>query len=162
MAAPKGNQFWKLRAKHGTDKLFKDPKLLWESACEYFDWCDQNPWKKHEAVKAGDHFGKTVTAPVSRPYTLSGLCLYLDCDQETFNSYKKEKDFFAVIVKIKEIIYTQKFEGAAVGSFNANLISRDLGLVDERNIKQKVVQYNSEPLSKEELDKFNDMLDDDY
>ena len=44
-AAPKGNQFWKLRSKHGRDKLFATPDLLWEAACEYFAYCDKHPWK---------------------------------------------------------------------------------------------------------------------
>ena len=43
MAAPKGNQFWMLRSKHGRDKLFATPEALWEAACEYFQWCDENP-----------------------------------------------------------------------------------------------------------------------
>lgn len=28
MGAPKGNQFWKLRSKHGRDKLFSSPEIL--------------------------------------------------------------------------------------------------------------------------------------
>ena len=51
MAAPKGNQFWKLRSKHGRDKLFATPDLLWQAACEYFEWCDKHPWYKSEAIK---------------------------------------------------------------------------------------------------------------
>ena len=45
MAAPKGNQFWKLHSKHGRDTLFSTPDLMWEAACEYFQWCDDNPWR---------------------------------------------------------------------------------------------------------------------
>ncbi|WP_347174524.1 hypothetical protein [Parabacteroides goldsteinii] len=44
MAASKNNQFWKLRSKHGRDILFSSPEFLWSAACEYFDWCDENPW----------------------------------------------------------------------------------------------------------------------
>jgi hypothetical protein len=43
MGAPKGNQFWKLRSKHGRDTLFESPEKMWEAACEYFQWCDDNP-----------------------------------------------------------------------------------------------------------------------
>ena len=38
-----GNQFWKFRSKHGRDKLFATPELLWDAACEYFDWMDEHP-----------------------------------------------------------------------------------------------------------------------
>ena len=58
MAAPTGNKFWMLRSKHGRDKLFSTPELLWEAACEYFQWCDENPWLSKKAVQ------KTV--PVKR------------------------------------------------------------------------------------------------
>lgn len=134
MVAPKGNQFWKLRTKHGRDKLFSNPKILLKEAYNYFQWCDDNPWKVNTAVKAGDHFGEQVSADTTRPYTLSGLCLYLNITQETLNQYGKMKDFSEVVSKIKEICYTQKFEGAAVGAFNANIIARDLRLTDKQEI----------------------------
>lgn len=131
--APKGNQFWLLRSKHGRDKLFSSPKLLWDAACEYFQWCKDHPITANQAVKAGDHFGEQVMVDLDRPFTISGLCIYLDCDEDTLNNYgsnKDYKDYFGVVSKIKRIIYTQKFEGAAVGIFNANIIARDLGLSD--------------------------------
>ncbi len=41
------------------------------------------------------------------------------------------KDFSKVITRIREIIYNQKFTGAAAGFLNPNIIARDLGLVDK-------------------------------
>lgn len=136
MAAPEGNEFWKLRAKHGRDKLFKSPQLLWEAACEYFTWCGENPWNRI------DYKGKEierVEIPTARPFTLTGLCLYLDCNTAYFRTFKNqlpegEQDFNTVITRIEETIYTQKLEGAIVGAFNANIISRDLGLADKKDI----------------------------
>lgn len=130
-----GNQFWKLRSKHGRDKLFKTPDLLWEAACEYFQWCDENPLKEEKLfsyqgiITSGD-------ADKMRAYTMSGLCLYLDCSESYFRSFKstateKEKDFLTVISKIERTIYTQKFTGAAADLLNANIIARDLGLTDK-------------------------------
>lgn len=140
MAAPLGNQFWKLRSKHGRDKLFTSSSLLWEAAQEYFEWCDENPWIVHSAVKAGDHFGETVEAPTARPYTLKGLCIYLGCGSAFFRNFKQtaDEDFKSVIDLIEETLYTQKFEGAAVGAFNANLIARDLGLSDKKEVDKTV------------------------
>lgn len=137
MGAPKGNQFWKLRSKHGRDKLFASPEMLWEAACDYFQWCDENPWVKSEAIKSGDLAGTIVRIPTARPYTLTGLCLYLDCNSKYFTEFEanlkeSDKDFSEVITRIRETIYSQKFEGAAVGAFNANIISRDLGLADKQ------------------------------
>lgn len=133
MAAPKGNQFWKLRSKHGRDVIFKTPELLWEAACEYFEATDARKWVKKDWV------GKDATE-VSRetetPYTLSGLCLYLDCSREWWNKFKNEnrEDFLQVVTRIDQIIYTQKFEGASVGAFNANIIARDLGLKEQTDL----------------------------
>ena len=141
MAAPKGNQFWKLRSKHGRDKLFESPELLWDAACEYFQWCEDNPWQKTETTIRG--VNKDVkTIPTERPFTMQGLCLYLDCNTKYFNNFKiqlseNDKDFSYIITRIEETVYKQKFEGAAVGAFNANIIARDLGLTDNKDITSK-------------------------
>lgn len=135
MAAPAGNEFWKQRAKHGRDKIFSTPEILWESACEYFEWCSDNPWVQQNWVgKDGDEVERKLT----RPFTLSGLCVFLDCEERTLRNYgvlEEYKDFFPVFTRIEQIIRTQKFEGAAVGLFNANIIARDLGLSDSNVLK---------------------------
>lgn len=143
MAAPLNNQFWKQRTKHGRDKLFSTPDLLWTAVTEYFQWCDNNPWIKHEAIKSGELAGQLVSIPTSRPYTLTALCLYLGVNSQYFTDFKKglkpdelsiDKDFSVLITRIEEIIYSQKFEGASVGAFNANIIARDLGLSDKKEL----------------------------
>lgn len=137
MSAPKKNQFWKLRSKHGRNKLFASPDLLWKAACEYFEHTDSRKWIKKDWV------GKDaleVEREADTPYTISGLCIYLDCSETYFNHFlkslegkedKESKDFIEVVTRVKQIIYTQKFEGAAVGMFNHNIIARDLGLKDK-------------------------------
>lgn len=148
MAAPKGNQFWKIRSKHGRDKLFASPALLWDAACEYFEWCDANPLLEHniELVKVngiGDEV-KHIPLEKLRPYTLHGLCGYLDCNTAYFRNFLNQEredheDFSSVIIRVEEIIYNQKFTGAATGFFNANIIARDLGLTDKTETKVDAV-----------------------
>lgn len=136
MPAPKGNQFWKLRSKHGRDALFTSPEKLWQAACEYFEWCEDNP------LLSTEYLGKDAEErqiPKMRPFTLTGLCLYLDCNSVYFQHFKetetgKKEDFRNVITRIEETIYTQKFSGAAAGFLNANIISRDLGLIDKKDL----------------------------
>lgn len=131
-----GNQFWKLRAKHGRDKLFETPELLWQAACEYFQWCEENPLKE---IKAFAFQGQidTVELPVMRAMTLSQLCIYLGCNEAYFRQFKStaEKDFSTVINEIEQTIYNQKFQGAAGNLLNANIISRELGLVDKQELQ---------------------------
>lgn len=165
MGAPLGNRFWENRSKHGRDKLFATPELLWEAACEYFEWCEENPWLKNEAIKSGERTGVLIPIPTARPYTITGLCLYLDCNTQYFNQFKKnlkdsDKDFSLVITRIEEIIYTQKFEGAAVGAFNPNIIARDLGLSDNVNNKNTNINYNSAEMPAEEVKRYSEILED--
>lgn len=144
MGAPKGNKFWKLRAKHGRDKLFKTPELLWEAACEYFEWCEENPLKESQAkvISNGQGGGSSIEVielPVMRAMTLSQLCFYLGCNEAYFRTFKAqlpdgEKDFNTVIANIEQTIYNQKFQGAAGNLLNANIISRELGLTDKTDI----------------------------
>jgi hypothetical protein len=155
MAAPLENRFWELRSKHGRDRLFETPELLWEAACEYFKWCEDNPLieieqsnKPAKAVKNDDgtyafppnHF----ELPKMRAFTMAGLCRYLHCNTKYFNDFKdaikiKEDDlskgFSEVITSIYDTLYEQKFTGAAAGFLNANLISRELGLSDSNVLK---------------------------
>ena len=139
MAAPSGNQFWKLRSKHGRDKLFATPELLWEAACEYFQWCDDNPLLEHKVINSSKEGVVNHTIPKMRAYTMQGICLYLNCNVGYFNDFEKnvsedDKDFSLVITCIRETIYNQKFSGAAADLLNANIIARDLGLKDNTDI----------------------------
>lgn len=152
MAAPLGNQFWKLRSKHGRDKLFNNPKLLLAACEEYFHWVDAHPWFKTEQLKKARQDTRTkkwittVQVPTARPYTIQGLCRYLDCNTMWFNQFEKSltgkedessKGFSIIITHVREIIYQQKFEGAAVGAFNGNIIARELGLSDKNELTGK-------------------------
>ncbi len=172
MAAPKNNQFWKLRNKHGREKLFASSQLLWVAATEYFQWCDNHPWEKVEQAKLAarphvDDKGKVtfpdsiIRMPTQRPYTLTGLCLYLDCNTGYFRDFKGKatQDFSSVITRIEETIYTQKFEGAAVGAFNANIIARDLGLREKVDANNTNYNYNYTEMTPEEVKKYNEILE---
>lgn len=142
MAAPKGNNFWKLRSKHGRDKIFKDPDLFIKEAYKYFENCNKNPWYKNEVIKSGLNVGQIVKVPTQRPYTIKGLCIYLGITEKTFLNYEKDKnykDFFQVFTHVREIIENNQLEGATVGAYNANIIGRLLGLSDKQEVDQKQV-----------------------
>lgn len=130
MSAPKGNKYWQFAENTGRP-LDYTPEELWEKSKEYFEWCDQNPWYKNEAIKGGDSAGQIISIPTSKPYTLKGLCIFANISFQTFENYSRKQDFVEITTRIREICYTQKFEGAAVGAFNPNIIARDLGLTDK-------------------------------
>lgn len=130
MAAPKGNSFWKNVEHPGRPKTYT-PDELWEKATDFFQDCDANPWLKNEVLKGGDFAGTIIQVPTSRPYTISGFSVFAGISTKTFENYHKDEDFLPITTRIREIMATQKFEGAAVGAFNANIIARDLGMVDK-------------------------------
>lgn len=130
MAAPKGNQFWKKRAKHGRDKLFSSADALWEACQEYFEWVEDNPlWE----MKVTQYQGSPVSmeAPKMRAMTLEGLYLFLDIDGETWRSWRSDDDFSGITGKVERVIYNQKLTGAAADLLNSNIIARELGLSDK-------------------------------
>lgn len=136
MAATKGNQFWKARATHGRERIFKTPEIMMAAACEYFEWVEDNPLSE-SIVYQGELSEKTK--PLMRAMTLGGLCIFLDVSKDYFNDFEKSldldipenKDFSRVIKTIREIILTQKIEGAAAGLLKENIIARETGLSDK-------------------------------
>lgn len=148
MAAPKGNQFWKIRSKHGRDKLFETPDLLEKAACEYFEWCEENPFQEEQIINKTSKIEDPLTGGIivlpytkatvakMRPFTYEGLCRYLNCDTSYFRAFKSQKregaeDFITVISGIEETIRNQQYSGSASGFLNANIVSRYLGLADK-------------------------------
>ena len=126
-----GNQWWRQRSTHGRDKIFETPEDLWNACIEYFEATDKRKWQKTEFN------GKDAVeckVPTDTPYTWTGLYLFLDIDHKTWILYTEREHFIPITARIRNIIYTQKFEGAAVGAFNANIIARDLGLKDTQDV----------------------------
>lgn len=168
MPAPKGNKYWEFRDKHGRNHKYT-PEGLWEEALQYFQWVEDNPlWEsvlvsKGITVNKGTENETTVystTLPKMRAMTITAFCLYADITLQTFENYEKEKDFFGVITRIKDIIYSQKFEGASASLLNPNIIARDLGLSEK--VDNKNININSEPLTKEKIKEINKALEDEY
>ena len=133
MAAPKGNQFWLARSKHGRNPIFQDANILFDACQEYFQWVEDNPLIYSEVVKfQGEATLKDV--PKMRAMTLDGLCIFLDIARKTWDNYRSRDDFLQVTAQVESVIRSQKFAGAAADLLNANIIARDLGLRDAKEI----------------------------
>ena len=70
-----------------------------------------------------------------RAMTIGGLCIYLGIAQKTWFEYVKKPEMRKITSNVTEIIRKQKFEGAAADMLNANIIARDLGLVDKKAVE---------------------------
>lgn len=133
MPAPKGNQFWKMRSSHGRNPIFATPDDLWDAACEYFQWVEDNPLWEDKLVTFQ---GAATHEPCAkmRAMTVSGLCLFLDITRPTWDEYRKREGFSDIVTRAEEVIRSQKFAGAAADLLNANIIARDLGLADKQEV----------------------------
>lgn len=137
MAAPKGNNCWQLRLKHGLDGKFKTPEEIWENFMLYVQWAEENPlievdFRGKDAMK--------VEIPKKRVLTKDGFALACGfACWATLATYRnKSEDFAKVFTRIEQAITLQKFEGASSGFFNHNIIARDLGLMNQEQVTMQV------------------------
>lgn len=172
----KGNQQWQRRSKHGPDKTFKSPALLLQAFNDYYVWNNENPLKEQKAMVTSNGTGAGSDIEYAelnkmRAMTIIGFCLFCGVNSEYWRTFKHQlkensvntpallSDYNSVIKFIEDAIYTQKFEGASAGLLNANLISRDLGLADKMITEN--TNYNSVPMTKEEIKALGDQLEQD-
>lgn len=141
MGAPKGNEFWKLRSKHGRNRLFETPELMWDAACEYFQWCNDNPLIENKVINSSKEGVIDHPVPKMRAYTMTGLCLYLDCSESYFREFKSnlkpdesdlDKDFLTIVARIEAVVFDNQLTGGMAELLSPNLVARSLGIVDKR------------------------------
>lgn len=143
---PRTRKLYELAATAPRDRIFSDAEVLVEHARDFFKWCDDNPRYKTEVIKHKMEWD-TVEIELRRPYTLSGLCMYLGVSQGYLRAVKVDLNermeggtitedqlqILAAIEWIEQIVFTDQIEGAATGQYNANIISRLNGLADNIN-----------------------------
>jgi hypothetical protein len=128
-------------SKMGAPRIYDDPAELAKDVQEYFDWAKDNPLVAH----------RNPAEEKPRPLTLDSLCLYTGIEGRTWRKWRSERpDLIPVIEWAEKNIRDQKFGGAAINQFNANIISRDLGLVDRQDVTSDDKPV-TEPLSDREV-----------
>lgn len=155
MAAPKGNEYYKLRSKDGRDRIFETPEDLANACNEYFKWVEDNPLKEEIAFHSQGLVTKTEVNKM-RSMSMGGLCNFIDISIKTFELYEKRQDFIPITTRVRQVVETQQFEGAASGFLNPNIIARKLGLSEKTETKGFV--YSVE-VSKEEARQIADDLE---
>lgn len=133
MGAPKGNEFWKLRKDMSEDGRKISIKDLIVQCQGYIDYCLSTP------LIEIDYRGKDnreVRIPKMRAMSLWGLYTWLNISESTWKEWKKDPKYSRVVTRVENLIKAYKFEGAAAGLLNSNLIIRDLSLVDKQEQTQ--------------------------
>ena len=132
----------------GRPPAFSSPSEMWDKAVEYFKWCEENPLMEK---KLFNFQGEVIDGKVPhlRAMSKAGLCAFLNIGVSTLRDYNQKPEFSAVINAIEQVMYEQKFSGAASGMLKENIIARDLGLADKSETEVSGA-IESVTLSKEE------------
>lgn len=126
MAPRYGNQHWKNRKYHlALEQVKYLPHELFNAFLEYTDWIEHNPIQKKMLLQKT---GTIIDMPVERPMTVRGFMLYCGCAEDRFYYYAAKFEYKEICKIIRDAIFTQKFELAMVGVYNAQLTAMDLGL----------------------------------
>nr|WP_319388749.1 terminase small subunit [uncultured Cohaesibacter sp.] len=128
MVAPKGNRYWAKRRRNGRNPIYETPDQLWRACVKYFEWVEATPIKQEEIIKYRDRYER-IELNKMRAMSKRGLYVFLGITRQTWDSYKdRGEDFLTIITRVEDIIWDQKFTGAAAGILNGNIIARELPL----------------------------------
>ena len=96
--------------KVGKPLKYPDPLEFQRKINQYFDWCDSQSKKVVTSAKDGKL--------VPKPYTVSGLCVYLQIDTETLSEYGKRPLYSDAVKIAKKRIENWLEEAALTGAVN--------------------------------------------
>ena len=148
MQFQKGNQFWKMRETHGRNPIFETPEQLWVAACEYFQWVEDNPLYEEKIFHSQGMITKDTITKM-RAMTIRAMCFFIGLSRQGWQEYSEKPDFSDIVKEIEDVIYSQKFEGAAADMLNSNIIARELGLADKQQNEIKITDVKE--LTNEQL-----------
>lgn len=148
-----GNQYssklWDAKSSYGRKPIFETPEQLRAACYEYFEWIAANPLREELVFCSRGEVTKTETCKM-QAMTINGLSIFLDIDEDTWRNYAARPEFFGVTREVEKIIYVQKFTGAAAELLNANIIARDLGLADKKEVEHGLKVLSHDPIKKPE------------
>jgi hypothetical protein len=128
--------YWRIKMPlGGRPPAFENPEALLDEVNAYFKFVEENPLKEAQLIKTKvDRDTEEVNVyslNKMRAMTIAGLCNFIGISIETFYDYEKKPGFFEVITRARQIMYSQKLEGAAAGMLNPSIIARELGLAEK-------------------------------
>jgi len=138
MAAPKGNKFALGITTNGRPPAYENVKDLENKCFEYFKHCVDTKEKP----------------------TITGLTLFVGfCSRSSWDDYKKKEEF-SYIVKRAKMTVENSYEQS--GSTFDIFALKNMGWKDKSEVENTNYNYNSEELSKEEMQEYNESLEKDY
>lgn len=123
------------------------PKQLAEKFVEYVNWEKEHPIRikvtETSTSAQGNTYGKESVEEKPRLVSIEGFCIWLGearrwWDELDNPDAKHRDEFSGVKAKIREYCEKYQKEMASAGFFNANIISRLLGLADRQQVEGKM------------------------
>lgn len=130
------------------------PEELWAIACLYFAGAKYDTIVRKDFLRSGESAGKIIEITQERPFSWTSLELFMaykgiryTMGDIRINKDGQYDDFKEVVERINQVMYQQKFDGAAVGNYNPQLIIRDLGLAEkvDASVKQEQPLFGDTP-----------------
>lgn len=131
--------------KLGKPKLFETPEDLWSHYQDYRQWILDNPMEVEDYVGKD---GRLVVKKHFEPPTWMGFEAYLfevaklgtatkpiNLDHYRYNYNDLYPRYLGVVRAIGASMFQRKFAGASVNIYNHNIIARELGLTDKKEVK---------------------------
>ena len=105
---------------------------LFDNGLKYFKWCKENPIIARRPIMTGKRAGQVGEIEYTRPYTIKGLCLHCNIDEEYMADIRGLKDkknpYYVAVSKLLYIIYVQNMEGAMVDIYNPMFVAKVLNM----------------------------------
>jgi len=94
----------------GRPFAFNSPEEMQKKIEAYFNYCDE---QKETIIS-----DKGNIKVIQKPYTISGLCLYLGITRETINQYSKKLEYAAILANAKSKVENYCEENTMSGKLN--------------------------------------------
>ena len=128
---------------------------------EYFNMCDST----EIGIKV---ITNEISVPYYKPYTITGLCLYLDISRETLNNYEAIPEFLDTIKKAKNKIENYVEENSLMGRLNPTVsifnLKNNFGWKDKTEVDNNIGNKDDKPfnvnLSNLTIDQLKELIKD--
>lgn len=123
------------------------PKKLLDAFEGYLRDREANPIIVERVCEGGNSgassYQKAKELERLHPLSIADFCVYLGCSRNWWNELSDE--FLGVKGQIETYIQSYQLKGASIGMFNANIVSRLLGLADKQEVTENVVYQMKDP-----------------
>ena len=130
------------------------PETLLKAANAYFVWADENPICEQKLMMSQGLPVKEEMEHV-RPLSLRAFYTHAGLAETTWYEYKANPKYTRVCYDIDNHMTAQRIDGASVGMYNSNIISRVLGLAEITKTDVQAVVVAREMTEKEFAEKID-------